>query len=405
MNRLLVAMVVSLMCTAAVAQERREASGPPADVLCGIDVLKRDSFAPLKGKNIAIVTNHTGRDREGNTIVDLLRNAEGVKIVCLFSPEHGLYGTLDEKVGHGVDERTGLKVWSLYGETRRPTDEMLAGVDTLVFDIADVGARFYTYSATLGICMEEAGKRKIAMFVLDRPNPITGLICQGPIADQKHLGFTAYVPMPVAHGMTFGELATMYQKEFGVECELHVVKMENWRREMWFDETGLMWINPSPNMRNLTQALLYTGVCLLEATNVSVGRGTDQPFEIFGAPWIDGKRLAAALNGAEIEGLRFVPIEFTPASSKFKGQKCQGVYMIVTDRNALDPVPAGTTMAWTLKELFGEKFESAKVLRLLQNEAAMKAILEAKSPKEIPAVWEDDLEKFKKVREKYLMYK
>ena len=317
----------------------------------------------------------------------------------------GLYGTVDEKVGHGKDEKTGLRVWSLYGETRQPNDEMLKGIDALVFDIADVGARFYTYSATLGICMEEAAKRKIAFFVLDRPNPITGLIVEGPVADKKHFGFTAYGPMPVAHGMTFGELAQMYKGDFGVkDVDLHVVKMEGWKRDMWFDETGLLWRNPSPNMRNLTQALLYTGVCLIEATNTSVGRGTDQPFELFGAPWIDGKKLSAALNEAAIPGLRFYPIEFTPTSSKFKGEKCQGVFILVTDRNKLAPVAAGTTIAWTLHQLFGDKFEADKVVRLLQNEAAMNAIKTAKDPAEIPAIWKDQLERFKAIRQKYLIY-
>jgi uncharacterized protein YbbC (DUF1343 family) len=401
----LAAVVMVSLCVSALAQERRSATGAPADVLCGLDVLKRDGFAPLKGKKIAIITNHTARSREGEHIIELLMKAQGVKIVCLFSPEHGLYGAVDEKVGNSTDPKTGLKVWSLYGETRRPTEEMLKGVDTLVFDIADVGARFYTYSATLGICMETAAKNKLAMFVLDRPNPCTGLLPEGPIADKKSQGFTAYGPMPVAHGMTFGELAQMYKGDFGVsECDLHVVKMEGWKRDMWFDETGLMWINPSPNMRNVTQALLYTGTCLLEATNVSVGRGTDQPFELFGAPWIDGRKLSAALNEQKLAGVRFVPIEFTPTSSKFKDQKCQGVFIIVTDRNVIKPVEAGVAMAWTLNKLFGEKFESAKVVRLLQNEATQKAWMEATSPADVAKVWQSDLDAFKKIREKYLIY-
>lgn len=401
----LLVVILLLCCSAPAAQERRPAAGAPADVLTGLDVLKRENFERLKGKNVAIVTNHTGRDRDGTHIVDLLVKAPGVKIVCLFSPEHGLYGTLDEKVGHGTDEKTGLKVWSLYGETRKPSDEMLKGVDTLVFDIADVGARFYTYSATLGLCMEAAGWNDIAMYVLDRPNPITGLIVEGPVADKKHFGFTAHGPMPVAHGMTFGELATMYRDAWGAKCDLHVIKMENWNRAMWFDETGLTWANPSPNMRNLTQALLYPGVCLLEATNVSVGRGTDQPFETFGAPWIDGRKLASALNAANLPGLRFIPIEFTPASSKFKNEKCQGVYLLVTDRQKIQPVAAGATMAWTLKHLFGETFEVDKVERLLQNAKAMEQVRSAADPKAIPATWESDLAAFMQTREKYLIYK
>jgi uncharacterized protein YbbC (DUF1343 family) len=405
MNTLLPLIVTLLLCLTAVAQERRPARGAPADVLTGLDVLERDHFKPLQGKNIAIITNQTGRDRAGKTIVEVLTHAPGVKVVCLFSPEHGLYGIKDEKVGNSVDPTSGLRVWSLYGRTRQPTDEMLKGVDTLVYDIQDVGARFYTYSATLGLCMESAGEHKLGMYVLDRPNPITGLIVEGPLADKSHLGFTAFRPIPVSHGMTFGELAQLYKGAFGVDCDLHVVQMENWKRSMWFDETGLTWINPSPNMRNLTQALLYPGICLLEATNVSVGRGTDQPFEMFGAPWIDGQKLAAALDGLNLPGLRFIPIEFTPNSSKFKDEKCQGVYIIVTDRNTMQPVPAGVTICWTLKHLFGDKFEIAKVERLLQNHAAQQAIESATDPKTIPKTWQADLGKFKKMREKYLIYK
>lgn len=380
-------------------------TGRPATVLCGIDVLKRDGFKLLEGRRIALMTNHTGRDRDGNRTVDLLLAAKNVQVVKLFSPEHGFYGTLDEKVGDTVDPRTGMKVYSLYGETRRPTDEMMQGVDTVVFDIQDVGARFYTYSASLGYCMEAAARHKCRMIVLDRPNPITGLVVDGPIADRESFGFTAYGPMPVSHGMTFGELARLYNQEWGVNCDLVVVGMEGWRRSMWFDETGLTWINPSPNMRNLTQAALYTGVCLLEASNVSVGRGTDQPFEVFGAPWIDGKKLAAALNGENLPGLRFVPIEFTPASSKHASKPCHGVYIIVTDRNALEPVRAGVAMAWHLRRLFPDSFQFDLVGRLLQNRAALAAIAAAKNPDAVPAVWKDAVQQFIAVREKYLLYR
>lgn len=376
-----------------------------AQVLCGIDVLKRDGFKALDGRKIAIVTNHTGRDLEGNRTVDVLAGAKNLTVVRLFSPEHGLYGTLDEKVGHGKDEKTGLQVYSLYGETRRPNDEMLAGVDALVFDIQDVGARYYTYISTMGLCMEEAAKRKIKMVVLDRPNPVRGLKVDGPLADKMHFGFTAYGPIPVAHGMTVGELARFFNDDAKIGADLLVIPVEGWKRSMWFDETGLMWVNPSPNMRNLTQAALYTCVGLLEATNLSVGRGTDQPFELFGAPWVDGRKLAKALNDANLTGLRFVPIEFTPDSSKFKGQLCQGVYLIVTDRNALEPVMSGLTCAWTLKKLFGEKFEIKPVVRLLQNEKVQAALASTADPKSLPSLWKEDLEAFKKTREKYLMYR
>jgi uncharacterized protein YbbC (DUF1343 family) len=375
-----------------------------SQVLCGIDVLKRDSFKQLDGRKVAIITNHTGRDIEGNRTVDVLAAAKNLTVVRLFSPEHGLYGNLDERIGHGRDEKTGLMVYSLYGQTRRPTAEMLEGIDTLVFDIQDIGARFYTYISTMGLCMEEAAKHNIRFVVLDRPNPITGLTVDGPIADRMHFGFTAYGPIPVVHGMTVGELARMFNQDTKIGADLHVIQMQGWKRSMWFDQTGLTWVNPSPNMRNLTQAALYPAVCLMEASNISVGRGTDQPFETFGAPWIDGRKLAAALNDAKLPGLRFVAIEFTPTSSKFKDQKCQGVYILVTDRTALEPVMSGLTMAWTLKKLFGEQFDINTVVRLLQNEQAQAALKTTDDPKTLPRVWSDDLERFKSVRAKYLIY-
>jgi uncharacterized protein YbbC (DUF1343 family) len=380
---------------------------PPknAEVLCGIDVLKRDGFKLLDGRKVAIITNHSGRDRQGNRTVDLLAAAKNLTVTKLWSPEHGLYGMLDEKVANTVDPKTGLKVHSLYGQTVRPTAEMLEGVDTIVYDIQDVGARFYTYISTLGYCMEAAAKNKLRMVVLDRPNPITGLLVDGPIADRESLGFTAYCPMPVAHGMTIGELAMYYNKELGINCDLQVVQIAGWDRTMWFDETGLTWVNPSPNMRNLTQALLYPGVCLLEACNISVGRGTDQPFETFGAPWIDGPKLAAALNAANLPGLRFIPVEFTPKSSKFADKACQGVFIIVTDRNAVEPVRAGLAMVWQLKKLYGDAFQFPLVNKLLVSEQTLKAIGESESPATVPAIWKTPLDQFKDARDKYLIYK
>jgi uncharacterized protein YbbC (DUF1343 family) len=406
MKELFPALVATFATLLLVCQLHAQSKGAPADVLTGLDVLKRDHFAALKGKNIALVTNHTARDRDGNHIVDLLVKADGVKVVALFSPEHGLYGHLDEKVGHGVDEKTGLKVWSLYGETRRPTKEMLKGVDTIVFDIQDVGARFYTYSATMGIMMEEAAKNKLAMFVLDRPNPITGLKVDGPIADQDKLSFTAFRRIPVAHGMTFGELAQLFNKEFGgINCDLHVIKMENWKRDMWWDATGLTWVNPSPNMRNLTQATLYPGVCLVEATNVSVGRGTDQPFEVIGAEWIDGKRLSAAMNASNLPGLRTYPIEFTPAKgSKLGTKRCQGIFFLVTDRDALEPVRSGLTLAYHLYKIHGDTFEVDKVVRLLHNQSVLDEMKKTDDPAKLPALWKDSVEQFKSLRANHLIY-
>lgn len=392
---------VSTMVAAAITGA---AYGPPAEVLCGIDLLERDGFRLLAGRKVALITNHTGRNRAGKRTVDLLLKAPDVKVVKLFSPEHGFYGQLDEKVGDTVDKATGLKVYSLYGETRRPTPEMLEGVDTIVYDIQDIGARFYTYSATLGYAMEAAAKHGLKMVVLDRPNPITGLIVDGPIADKERYGFTAYGPLPVVHGMTFGELALMCNTEYSVNCDLTLVELQGWRRSMWWDQTGLMWVNPSPNMRNLTQAILYPAICLLEATNVSVGRGTDQPFEVFGAPWIDGQKLAAALNEAGLPGLRFIPIEFTPTSSKFAKKPCQGVYVMVTDRQNVRLVLSGLTIAWELKRLFGKAFEIDKVINLLANAETLNNLKTAETPTTLPSGWLGPLGKFRDVRQKYLIY-
>ncbi|MGH9904268.1 MAG: exo-beta-N-acetylmuramidase NamZ domain-containing protein, partial [Pyrinomonadaceae bacterium] len=265
-------------------------------VLNGIDVLERDGFKQLAGLKIGLITNHTGRNRQGRSTIDVFHKANNVRLVALFSPEHGIRGLADEKVSDSRDEQTGLPIYSLYGETRRPKPEHLKELDALVFDIQDIGTRFYTYISTLGYAMEEASKARLPVFVLDRPNPIGGLVVEGPIADADKLSFTAYHTIPVRHGMTIGELANYFNQQREIGCDLRVIKMEGWRRPMWFDATNQTWINPSPNMRSLTEATLYPGIGLLETTNVSVGRGTDTPFEIVGAPWIDGARLALLLN-------------------------------------------------------------------------------------------------------------
>ncbi len=402
---LLALFLLNVGCASSVHHPRPT---PSADVLTGIDVLQRDHFALLAGRHIALITNHTGRDRDGNSTVDILAHAPNVHLVCLLSPEHGLFGNVDEKVGNTTEPKTGLPVYSLYGKTTRPNDEMLKGVDTLVYDIQDVGARFYTYSATLGICMQEAAKRHLKFILLDRPNPITGLVVQGPIADKSHFGFTAFGALPVTHGMTFGELACLYNDAPGdnwsIHADLTVIRMENWRRSMWYDDTGLTWINPSPNIRNLNAAKLYPAVCFLESTNVSVGRGTDQPFEQFGAPWIDARRLSAELNAAHLPGVRFLPIEFTPTESRFKGQKCQAVHILLIDRNAADPVLTGLTIVWTIHKLFGDQFEFAKVERILQNRQALEALRTAADPSHIPDLWQNDLNHFISLRRHYLLY-
>ncbi|HYR90854.1 MAG TPA: exo-beta-N-acetylmuramidase NamZ domain-containing protein [Terriglobia bacterium] len=377
---------------------------PPQASLNGIDVLARDGFALLKGRRVGLITNQTGRDREGRSTIDLLHQAPGVKLVALFSPEHGIRGVIDEKVADSVDEKTGLPIYSLYGETRKPTREMLKDLDTLVYDIQDVGARFYTYISTLGLAMEEAAKNKIRFVVLDRVNPIGGVKVEGPLADADKLSFTAYHELPIRHGMTVGELARLFNRERKIDADLQVVQVENWRRESWFDETGLVWINPSPNMRSLTEATLYPGIGLLETTNVSVGRGTETPFEVVGAPWIDGRRLAAGLNGARLTGVRFVPVRFTPRASVHKDAECGGINIVITDRAQFEPITTGLEIAAQLLKMYPKDFAADKFRGLLVNQKVHDAFLQGADGRAMLQVWESDLAGFRVIRAGYLLY-
>jgi uncharacterized protein YbbC (DUF1343 family) len=386
-------------------------SGAPAasastQVLAGIDVLARDGFAPLNGKRIGLVTNHTGRSASGATTIDVLYKAPGVKLVALFSPEHGIRGVLDENVPSSRDEQTGLPIHSLYGDTRRPTDAMLAGLDAIVIDLQDVGVRFYTYTATMGYVLEEAAKRKIDVVILDRPNPIDGWQIEGPSSDPAQEGFIAYLPvMPVRHGMTLGELARLFNGERRIGASLAVVPAENWRRDFWYDQTGLLWVNPSPNMRNLHQAALYPGIGAIEYSNVSVGRGTDQPFEQVGAPWIDGRQLAAALNARNLPGIRFYPVAFTPTSSKYAREACQGVFLVITNRAALQPVRLGLEMAAALWKLYGSRYSMENTDRLLGSRKALERVKAGEDPAAVAAEWAADEARWRQLRAKYLLYK
>jgi uncharacterized protein YbbC (DUF1343 family)/CubicO group peptidase (beta-lactamase class C family) len=396
--------------TSAVSEARKsEESGALApaqtEVLNGVDVLARGGFKELQNLRVGLITNHTGRDLAGRQTIDVLREAPGVKLAVLFSPEHGIRGQLDEKVSDSVDEKTGLPVYSLYGETRRPKAEQLKNLDALVFDIQDVGARFYTYMSTLGQAMEEAARARIPVFVLDRPNPINGLEVEGPIADDDKLSFIAYHQLPVRHGMTMGELARLFNEQRKMGCDLRVVKMENWRRGMWLDATGQTWVNPSPNMRSLVEATLYPGVGLLETTNVSVGRGTDTPFEQVGAPWIDGRKLATYLNGRGLPGVRFVPVRFKPNASVFKGEECGGVNLIVTDRAHFRPVRTGLEMAVALRRLYPNDWKVDAYARLLVNADTLERVKRADEPEEIERAWQPRLAEFRRARTRALLYK
>lgn len=372
-------------------------------VLNGIDVLVKQRFAPLRGLRVGLITNHTGHDRERHPTIDLLRAAPGVKLACLFSPEHGLRGAADTNLSDTVDAKTGLPVYSLYGKTRQPTAEQLRELDALVFDIQDIGARFYTYISTMGLCQEAAHRAGLRFFVLDRVNPIGGVAIEGPVYEGAPV-FVAFHGLPVRHGMTVGELAKLYQTERGWTNVLTVIPCEGWSRGQWFDETGLPWTNPSPNMRNLTAATLYPGVCLLEACTVSLGRGTPTPFELVGAPYIDGVPLAAAMNRAGLPGVSFEPVRFTPDASVFAGRPCGGVRIRLTDRAALNAVDVGIVLAQTLHRLHPQEFNLAKVNNLLFDPPTIDAIRAGQSLAGIKRGWTPGLEAFKQRRAKVLLY-
>lgn len=378
---------------------------PPEPVLTGIDVLAAEGFAILSGRKVGLVTNHTGRSRSGRSTIDLLRSAPGVTLVALFSPEHGITGALDSKVQSGRDEATGLLVHSLYGSTRRPTDEMLEGIDTLVFDIQDVGARFYTYTTTMGYVLEEAARRKLRVVVLDRPNPINGYEVEGPALPRDRLSFTGYFPMPIRHGMTLGELAQLFNAENKIGADLTVVAMKNWRRDAWFDETLFPWTNPSPNMRNLNQATLYPGIGAIEGTNISVGRGTDTPFEQIGAPWIDGEALARELSSRQLAGIRFYPVRFTPSSSKYADEVCEGVYMIVTDRQALRPVRVGLEIAAALSRLYPNDYRIDLAATLFGRPDLLARVRAGEDAASVAASWAADEARWRRLRARYLLYR
>jgi uncharacterized protein YbbC (DUF1343 family) len=377
-----------------------------AQVLAGIDVLRRDDFGVLAGRKVGLITNQTGTTRRGESTARLLHEAPNVDLVALFSPEHGLAGKLDQaRIDDQRDAATGLKVFSLYGRTRVPTREMFRGIDTIVFDIQDIGTRFYTYISTMGGAMQAAAEHQLRFVVLDRPNPIDGVTVQGPVLDQASQSFVGYHPIAVRHGMTIGELAEMFKAERNLDLDLVIIQLVGWDRSRLFDATGRLWINPSPNMRSLTQAILYPGVGLLETTNLSVGRGTDTPFEVVGAPWIDAVSMAWELNSAGLAGVRFVPIRFTPAASKYAEQACGGVNLMITDRAVFHPLRTGLLLAVTLRRLYPNQWDTGSLNRLLASEKTCAGILAGRSVDRLQAAYQDELASFKQRRTRYLLYR
>jgi uncharacterized protein YbbC (DUF1343 family)/CubicO group peptidase (beta-lactamase class C family) len=385
----------------------------------GIDVLESHDFATLREEagagragitRVALVTNQTGVDGQGHRTIDVLAQARarGIELAAIFSPEHGVNGNQDTTaIGDSKDAATGVPVYSVYGDSdakRRPSPQVLQSVDEIVFDIQDIGTRFYTYETTLGYFLEAAAKAGKKIFVLDRPNPINGVSVQGPVSDRGRESFTNYGEIPVRHGMTIGELARYYNAERGINARLTVVAMEGWERGDWLDSTGVLWVNPSPNMRSLTEAALYPGVGLVEGTNVSVGRGTDTPFELVGAPWIQAVELAGYLNGRAIGGVRFVATEFTPGADVYAQKKCGGVNIVVTDRNALDAPELGVEIASALHTLYPAQFEMKNLDKLMVNQAAAAAIGAGQDSRRVGMDWGGALEAFRAARGKYLLY-
>jgi uncharacterized protein YbbC (DUF1343 family)/CubicO group peptidase (beta-lactamase class C family) len=390
--------------------EGKSTTSPPhhltttAGTLTGIDMLENEGFRRLEGRRIGLVTNHTGVDRHGRTTIDLLHTAAGVTLVALFSPEHGIRGTAEEKVADSQDAKTGLPIYSLYGERRKPAAENLQRIDTLVFDIQDAGCRFYTYISTLGYVLETAAKHKLRVVVLDRPNPIGGLAVEGPVLDPGRESFIAFHALPIRHGMTVGELARLFNAERKIGADLEVVPMQGWDRGDLYDRTGLHWINPSPNLRSLTEALLYPGIGLLETTNLSVGRGTDRPFEWVGAPWLDGQCLAAALAQESLPGVRFLPLRLTPVASVYKGKSCDGVQIIVDDWARFQPLPTGLALASVLHKRYPDTWQSERYDELLRHRATWEGIQRGVPWRELVKSWEPELRRFSEVRRRYLIY-
>ena len=397
--KIFLVLALALLPNCACAKEK---------VLLGIDVLQKDGFALLKGKKIGLITNHTGVNSKGESTIDLLYNAPGVKLVSIFAPEHGLRGIEEhgKEITDGKDAKTGLPVYSLYGKTKRPTDEMLKGLDALVFDIQDIGTRFYTYTTTLAYALEEAARHNLEFVVLDRPNPITGAVVEGEPLAPGIDHFTAYLHIPTRHGMTAGEIAGWHNATARLNAKLIVVKMQGWRRDMWWDDTGLAFHPTSPNIQTLNAALLYPAIGAFEATNVSVGRGTKMPFEIFGAPWINADELADKMDFFLLRGLEISPVVFVPADDLYKGEKCGGIKIKIADKNTARPIDLFVYAAVALRELYPDQFVLRwdEVARVTGSDTFKKLLLQNQSAEAILEIFHNKAAKFQEESGEYLLY-
>lgn len=404
-HSLLVALILSVLLSGCSALQ----IGGNDPILLGIDNLERQGFAPLSGKRVGLITNHTGKTSDDRTTIDVLYESPEANLVALFSPEHGIRGDADEKVDSGMDEKTGLPIHSLYGKTRKPTPEMLEGIDVLVFDIQDIGTRFYTYIGTMALAMQAAKEEGLEFVVLDRTNPIGGHRVSGIVAEEDVTGgITAIYPIPTRHGMTVGELALLFNEHFAIGANLEVIPMSGWRRDMYFDETGLTWVNPSPNMKTLNGAILYSGLGMAETTWISCGRGTEIPFEIYGAPYFDQNVLAANLNARGIPGLYFMPYSFTPTAQyhKHRGELCHGVKVEILDREAFNATEAGLHMIQAMHENNPDEYKVLGGFKTLSGSTKTWPMLieEGKTPREVLEYFQPRMDEFMAVREKYLIY-
>lgn len=409
---LLLVMILMLVLSAFPAGKEVAAHKKKKDnkVTPGVEVLLDDQKELLKGKKVGLITNPTGIDSKMNSIVDLLHDDSDIELTALFGPEHGVRGDAQagEYVESYIDEKTGLPVYSLYGQTRKPTPEMLENVEVLVFDIQDVGTRYYTYIYTMAYSMEAAKENNIPIVVLDRPNPLGGLSVDGPVLEPEFSSFIGMYPIPTRHGMTVGELASFFNEEFNIGADLSVVKMKGWRRSMDFDDTGLPFVLPSPNMPTVSTTFVYPATGLIEGTNLSEGRGTTKPFELIGAPFINSTNLAAELNSLSLPGVKFRAASFTPTSSKHAGKLSHGVEIYVTDRTEFDAVTTGLYIIKTIHDMYPDDFEFLSnnfFDKLIGNDRVRTMILEGASVREITKTYQKELTEFKKVRKEYLLYK
>ncbi|WP_105980632.1 exo-beta-N-acetylmuramidase NamZ family protein [Bacillus paralicheniformis] len=402
---LLAGMFVFSTLTAAAAFPDKEKK---AKVSPGIEVIMNKKSI-LKGKRVGLITNPTGVNSALTSSIDLLHQAPGIELTALYGPEHGVRGDAQagDKVDSYIDEKTGLPVYSLYGDTRKPTPEMLKNVDVLLFDIQDVGTRFYTYIYTMAYAMEAAKENSIPFIVLDRPNPQSGLKVEGPVLDPDYSSFVGMYPIPLKHGMTAGELAKLFNDEFNIGADLTIIKMKGWKRQMFFEDTGLPFVLPSPNMPTPDTGIVYPGTGLIEGTNMSEGRGTTKPFELIGAPYMKSTELAEKLNGLKLPGVRFRAASFTPTFSKHQNKLCHGVELYVTNRSAFKPVNTGIAIIKTVHDLYPDDFEflpSGNFNRLIGNGWVKAMIEQGASIDEIVKKYEADQKRFMNIRKKYLLY-